>query len=138
MKAMENKDEILAKNSGGRPKKSIDLLPQDWQEAILELYNQGGSDKEVKALIYSWMGSFSNDLWDRWVKEEERFSETIKKGKILSEAWWVKQGRSNLLQKDFNATLWYMNMKNRFGWADSQKIDHTSGGEKISIKLIRG
>lgn len=135
---MENKDETLAKNTGGRPKKTIELLPQDWQEAILELYNQGGSDKEVKALIYSWMGSFSNDLWDRWVKEEDRFSETIKKGRILSEAWWEKQGRSNLLQKDFNATLWYMNMKNRFGWADSQKIDHTSGGEKISIKLIRG
>jgi hypothetical protein len=57
---------------------------------------------------------------------------------MLSEAWWEKTGRTNLTTKDFNAGLWYMNMKNRFGWADSQKIDHTSGGEKISINLIRG
>lgn len=132
----DTKTEI--KNLGGRPKKTIDLLPADWQDAILELYHQGGSDKEVKALIYSWMGTFSNDLWERWLKEEERFSETIKKGKILSEAWWEKQGRINLTMTHFNATLWYMNMKNRFGWADSQKVDHTSGGEKISIKLVRG
>jgi hypothetical protein len=125
-------------NAAGAPKKSIDILPFDWKEAILELYNQGGSDKEVKALIYSWLSTFSNDLWDRWMKEEIELSETIKKGRMLSEAWWEHAGRTNLKNKDFNATLWYMNMKNRFGWADSQKIDHTSGGEKINIILERG
>jgi hypothetical protein len=122
----------------GAPKKTICLLPSHWQEALLELYRQGGSDKEVKALIYSWIGTFSNNLWDRWMKEEEDFWETIKRGRMLSEAWWEKQGRSNLTSSNFNATLWYMNMKNRFGWADSQKIDHTSGGEKINIILERG
>jgi hypothetical protein len=122
----------------GAPKKTICLLPSHWQEALLELYRQGGSDKEVKALIYSWIGTFSNNLWDRWMKEEEDFWETIKRGRMLSEAWWEKQGRTNLKNKDFNATLWYMNMKNRFGWADSQKIDHTSAGEKFNITLVRG
>ncbi len=122
----------------GAPKKKLTILPEHWQELILALYQEGGSYKEVKALIYSWMGTFSNNMWDRWLKEEEDFSETIKRGRILSEAWWELKGRSNLNNKEFNATLWYMNMKNRFGWADSQKINHTSGGEKISIKLIRG
>ena len=122
----------------GAPKKTPGQLPSDWREAVLELYHQGGSDKEVKALILIWMGRFSNDLWGRWLREEEDFSETIKRGRILSEAWWEHKGRSNLNNKEFNATLWYMNMKNRFGWADSQKIDHTSGGEKINIKLVRG
>ncbi|PKP52266.1 MAG: hypothetical protein CVT92_09660 [Bacteroidetes bacterium HGW-Bacteroidetes-1] len=122
----------------GAPKKTICLLPSHWQEALLELYRQGGSDNEVKALIYSWIGTFSNNLWDRWMKEEEDFWETIKRGRMLSEAWWEKQGRSNLMTPNFNATLWYMNMKNRFGWADSQKIDHTSSGEKININLVRG
>jgi hypothetical protein len=138
MKEMENESNEQEKDIGGRPKKTLELLPDDWKESILELYNQGGSDKEVKALIYSWLNSFSNNLWDRWMKEEEGFWETIKKGRMLSEAWWEKQGRTSLINKDFNATLWYMNMKNRFGWADSQKIDHTNAGEKFNITLVRG
>lgn len=122
----------------GAPKKSIDKLPENWQEDILKMYTEGASDVEIKALIHSWLGSFSNDLWERWLKEELMFSETIKRGKILSQSWWESQGRKNLSTRDFNSTLWYMNMKNRFGWADTQKVDHTSGGEKISIKLVRG
>ncbi|MDP3461426.1 MAG: hypothetical protein Q8S18_01420 [Bacteroidales bacterium] len=125
-------------NNRGAPKKSPDLMPEDWQKAVEKLYSEGGSDKEVKALIYSWLGSFSNDLWDRWMKEEADFSETIKKGRMLSESWWEHVGRTNLTNVKFNATLWYMNMKNRFGWADSQKIDHTTAGEKIAINLVRG
>lgn len=128
----------MTKHAGGAPKKGLEGLPPNWWDAILGMYSHGASDKEVKALIYHWLGKFSNDLWNRWMEEEEEFSETIKRGRMLSEAWWEMQGRTNLTIKDFNATLWYMNMKNRFGWADSQKVDHTSGGEKISINLVRG
>jgi hypothetical protein len=106
----------------GAPKKSLDL-PDGWYNEVLSMYKEGASDVEVKAYIYECRGSFSNDLWNRWILEEEEFSETIKIGKILSEAWWSKTGRKNLDNKDFSFTGWYMNMKNRFGWADNQNIN---------------
>lgn len=115
----------------GRPKAIFDL-PENWYNDVLSLYKEGASDVEIKALIYQWRGSFSNDLWERWLKEEEQFSETIKMGKLISEAWWSKSGRKNLENRDFNYTGWYMNMKNRFGWTDKQAVDITSQGEKMT------
>jgi hypothetical protein len=53
----------------GRPKEDLSTLPERWYLQILELYKEGGSDEEVKALIYEWRGTFSNDLWDRWLIE---------------------------------------------------------------------
>lgn len=116
----------------GRPKATLDL-PEGWHSDVLSLYSVGGSDVEVKALIIGYRGSISNDLWNRWMKEEPEFSTTIKKGRLLSEAWWGKSGRSNLENRDFNYTGWYMNMKNRFGWKDSNKVEH-SGNITISPK----
>lgn len=112
-----------------RPLETIESLPEQWYNDILDLYKEGASDVEVKALIYQWRGSFSNDLWERWFKEEPQFSETIKTGRLLSEAWWNKLGRVNLKDKDFSYTGWYMQMKNRFGWTD--RNDHTTAGEKL-------
>lgn len=120
----------------GRPKEGLDTLPEGWEDQIIELYKEGGCDVEAKAMIHDWRGRFSNDLWDRWMKEEPNFSETIKKGRLYSEAWWRKSGRTNMKNSQFNYTGWYMNMKNRFGWADKQQTDVTSGGDKLSVNLI--
>ena len=52
----------------------------------------------------------------------------------FSKGWWMKQGRANLKDKDFNYTGWYMNMKNRFGWTDRQ--DTTSNGKELKQTTI--
>lgn len=108
-----------------RPKDDLDL-PDGWKDRILTMYAEGASDVEVKAWIYQQRGSYSNDLWERWINEEPEFSETIKVGKTVSEAWWERSGRKNLNNKDFSYTGWYMNMKNRFGWKDKQEIQQST------------
>lgn len=114
-----------------RPLSQLDLN-EGWQDAVLGLYEEGGSDAEVKGLIYRMRGSFSNDLWDRWLNDEPEFSETIKMGRLLSEQWWHQQGRTNLKIQSFNYTGWYMQMKNRFGWADRQDHNHRSSDGTMS------
>lgn len=65
----------------GRPLEGIDTLPENWQDDVLDLYAEGASDTEIKSLIHDWRGSFSNDLWDRWMRENVVFYQTIKKGR---------------------------------------------------------
>jgi hypothetical protein len=117
-----------------RPKESPNF-PDGWRDYVIKMYREGASDVEVKAYLYDIRGSLSNDLWERWLEEEPDFSETIKRGKLLSEAWWNQIGRTSLTDKDFSYTGWYMNMKNRFGWRDKTEIDQKtehSGGIDIT------
>jgi len=117
----------------GRPRREVSELPELWYEEVLELYAEGASDVEIKVIL-----NVSNDIWARWMKEEPEFQETIKIGKELSRAWWETVGRRNLANGKFNSTLWYMNMKNRFGWADRSetKVDVSDKMQKIIEKGI--
>jgi hypothetical protein len=113
----------------GRPKKHIDILWKGWEKDVLDLYEEGASDTEIKALILRKTGTFSNDLWERWMKEEKIFSETITKGRLLSQAWWESKGRENITQtsggKDVHTNIipamYQINMRNRFGWDKQEK-----------------
>lgn len=132
---MAEKKKTTTKRKVGRPKKGIDLLPENWKEQILSLYSEGGADIEVKAMIWKWLDSFSDDLFYRWIEEEPEFSGTIKKGRKLAEAWWYSKGRE-VENKNLNSNLFHINMKNRFNWSDKQQIDHTSKGKRINISPI--
>lgn len=116
------------KNKAGRKPTPLDL-PKGWQDDVLDLYSEGGADVEVKAMIWRWRKSFSNNLWDRWMEDEPEFWETIKMGRILAECWWNENGRTNLKDRDFNYTGWYMQMKNRFGWSDK-----TENKQEVTVK----
>ena len=97
----------------GRPMIALSDLPEGWKETILTLSEEGASIIELSVEI-----GISRDTFYELSKRDEEFSDTVKRCKDLSEAWWTKKGRKNLENKDFSYTGWYMNMKNRFNWAD--------------------
>lgn len=109
----------------GRPKSPF--VPwEGWKDDILSLYSEGASDVEIRGLIMEKAPDrdyVSMDLWYRWIEEEEDFSKTIKKGQGLCNIWWEKKGRNCLHDGTFSSTLWYMNMKNRFGWKDKHEVN---------------
>ena len=86
--------------------------------SILEgMMREGASQIEVMAEI-----DVCEDTFYRWKNENEEFSESIARGKLLSQAWWERMGRVNLENSKFNYRGWYMNMKNRFHWTDKKDL----------------
>jgi len=104
------------KKKMGRPRIEVSDLPEDWKEIILDLSSQGASIVELAVAIDVGRNTFY-ELSER----DQDFSNTVKRCKELCEVWWVRNGRTNLGNKEFSYTGWYMNMKNRFNWADKQE-----------------
>jgi len=104
----------------GRPRKQLSDLPEDWKKIVEKEMGEGASKEEICAEL-----KINRELFYKLIKREPEFADTIKKGVELSEAWWKKQGRISLRDKQFSAVLWYMNMKNRFGWADKSEVQHS-------------
>lgn len=111
--------------SVGRPRKTPkEWLDKGWQDTVIELMTEGGSKAEVIAIL-----NISNDLHYRWMSDEEEYSETIKKGEVLSQGWWEKHARNAAtgVNKDANATMMIFNLKNRFpnDWRDKTEREHS-------------
>lgn len=87
---------------------------------VIEIMKDGASKVEVCAELEISLQSLYN-----YMETHAEFFEAVKIGEKLCQAWWEKNGRINLENKEFSATLWYMNMKNRFGWADRQNQEIT-------------
>jgi len=106
-------------------------------QAVIDLMSEGASIVEVAGLldvvrstIYEWIDPKS----EQFIPE---FSDTIKKGLNASQIWWESQARKNLENKDFNATLWYMNMKNRFreDWQEVSKTINKNENTNHNIEV---
>jgi hypothetical protein len=127
----------MAKAKTGAPTK----FKPEMCETIIALMSEGASKVEISAEI-----DVSTETMSQWCNPEgdyynEEFSATIKKGLRLSQAWWERRGRTELENKDFSYTGWYMNMKNRFQWADKQEttVSGPNGGaieNKYTVEFV--
>lgn len=124
-------------NEVGRPVVQLSDLAENWRDIMHAIYGDGGSDAEVKvALAISPARAMSNDLWDALQAREPEFSEAVKEGRQLSEAWWANAGKRGIFMgKDFNATTYVFSMKNRFhNWKDKQDVK-LSGDEDAPVEF---
>jgi hypothetical protein len=125
------------KNPVGRPKVTLADLRPDWREVMLDLGAQGASAVEIRCNLYAEKHKvMSDDLWDRLIAEDEDFSGTVKKAKLLCEQWWEREGRTSLRDGSFSYTGWYMNMKNRFGWKDKSENNNNNTGT-INVEIVK-
>ena len=86
-------------------------------DKVIELMKEWAALVEVCAEL-----DICEDTLHDWKKTNKDFSESISRWVQLSHSWWVKHGRKQLENPKFQHQLWYMNMKNRFKWADKQEI----------------
>ncbi|MEM4167803.1 MAG: hypothetical protein QW328_06895 [Nitrososphaerota archaeon] len=100
----------------------------NWIQKIIDIYSIGGSDVEVCAEIRCTMDKFM-ELYNT----NDAFKQAIDLGRILSKAWWYRQGRENLNNRNYNSALYNFQMKNRFGW--SEKGEATPGISEEDLDL---
>ena len=102
----------------GRPTK----YRKEFCDIVPKLMAKGWSKTEVCAKL-----GVQRATLLAWQAKHSPFLNAVKKGEELSKAWWMAKGRNSMNDASFNSTLWYMNMKNRHGWADKKEVK--LGGE---------
>lgn len=111
-------------------------LPEGWQVAMLDMFDQGFTNEE----IISWIAkvrhsSFSVATFYRWYHEIPAFRKVVEIGNIYKKAWWLKQGRVNIGSPKFNTPLYIRLMANLFGWStESSQIE--SVGDKTDLSKL--
>ena len=116
-------------NPVGRPRTTVDDLPQDWEQIIMDCGQEGGSAVEMRCLL-----ALGESAWGTLLEDSDEFRRTVKSGQDLCQVWWERQGRKMTTGADGNATVWIFNMKNRFSWHDKQQVDHTSSDASMTPK----
>lgn len=103
----------------GRPRTTVNDLPPNWKDLMIDCGQEGGSAVEARCLL-----GIGESAWETLLEDSEEFRGTEKQRQALCEVWWERRGRKMAEGDDGNATVWIFNMKNRFGWRDKQEIDH--------------
>lgn len=127
----------------GRPKKTLNDLPDGWEIRLREMGQEGMLD--IDAIVYLGIGK---QLFYEWVETNEDFSNAVQEMRDLSHTWWSsipRKGFKDGKSKDVNSNLWHLVMRNKFKdeWNTEKKVDITTGGEKldsnkkIEIEIIR-
>lgn len=99
---------------------------QTWAKEVIALYREGAGDAEVAAELNVTIKEYYKQL-----NENSAFSQLVDFGRTLSQAWWEKQARMHVKNKQFNSPLYSFYMKNKYGWADkTENINVNDNGSQ--------
>lgn len=120
----------------GRPSK----YNPEYCDRVIEMGEQGYSVVEMAAELRVDRSTLEGE----WVSAHEEFSQAFKLSRMLSQAWWEKQGRMNLMIPqgggNFKEGLWSRNMAARFpaDWRENKGVELTGpGGGAVKVEEVR-
>lgn len=87
-----------------------------WAKTLIALYTEGASDAEVAAELKMPIKKYYQQI-----EENAYVAQLVEFGRTLSMAFWEREARLNIRNKQFNTPLWAFYMKNKFGWADKSE-----------------
>ena len=124
-------------NPVGRQRTTVDDLKKDWKQIIMDCGQEGGSAVEMRCLL-----GVAQTAWSTLMEDSEEFRITVSTAQDMCEVWWERAGRSMVTGSPGNATVWSLNMRNRFAWFDKQDLSHTSPDgsmkpvDKVEISIV--
>jgi hypothetical protein len=107
-------------NPIGRPTK----YDPKYIDLVISLMELGWSKTRVAAYF-----RVHKDTLYEWIKQHPDFSDAVRVGETLSEAWWEEQGVAALTSKEYNTNMFKWLTSNIHGWTDKQSQDINMKGE---------
>lgn len=113
--------EAPVKRPMGRPSK---YKPEYCDRAIM-LGKEGYSMSEIAAEFEVDRASLI-----RWCEEHEDFRTALRAAKTFEQAWFEREARMNMKNRDFNSNLWYRSAASRFrdDYTERKEVSGPDGG----------
>lgn len=105
----------------------------DWAKLLIQMYTDGCSDAEVAVALKVTIKEYYNQI-----AENPAFAKLVEFGRTLKQAYWEKQARLNINNKQFNTALFNFYMKNMHGWSDKQDITTQADVTNYNLDDLRG
>lgn len=121
----------MSKRPVGRPRTTVDDLPEDWQDIMRDCGQEGGSAVEARCLL-----GIGESAWGTLLEDSDEFRQAENQRQMLCQVWWERQGRKMTAGGPGNAAVWIFNMKNRFGMRDQPKdAAEDQAGQPLNIQF---
>ena len=112
--------------------------PTSYRPEYCDLVVSLGSEGRSKTEIAFEIGVVRQTL-DEWALKHSDFSHALTRAKQAEQAWWERQGRTNLTAQVFQSSMWSRSMAARFpdDWRETSRQEQTGpNGGPIQVAKI--